>query len=862
MIIVFAEKHSQAMEYVKVLSSDNAQRKDGYVYIPHSPLLNDAVTVIWGSGHLVRLKLPGELDDSYQRWSMDNLPIAPEYFWQEFEREEQLKPHEFSHEIYQANTSVNNNNKYDLQITKSLQLISSIIKKAHSQGFYIYNCADSDREASHIFYSILEYIGIDPEKANIKRLWVNSMEQSALKEGFKNLRDKEQDIRYYQEAKARAFSDWLFGMNLSRIYTLTLNKYTETSNDAYKIGRIKACLIYMIHQREKAIESFEPKSFYEIKANFYTEGIEYEGKADIKTDDLKRLKADNDTTYQLKLDEPNPAKVVSVESQQVEEKPQSLHTLSSLQNTADKYWNIRPHETTKICQSLYLKKLTSYPRTDCAYITKHEYEMLKRKVPDYAKLINQTIEVSDQKPSKKFVNDKKVQEHTALILTKTVPSLDTLKSLSENESKIYKEIMLRTLSIFCSNTIVEKTKAITTINDVEFKSNSKEILSNGWRDIYNLIYQTMKSKQKSNEDEEPQAKIKDLTEGMDLNGIPTIKEGVTSPPSLFSEGQLVTLLQTAGQMADDDESKEKLKELGGIGKPSTRSSIIKECFDTGYLQVKKKKAILTSKGKIIGKILENRNYAKPEYTAKMEQMLEGISQNEHNDNIRDDYLNLTMHIVMNEMEQLEADMEHLDFSEDIKAIKDDTILGACPLCDNGEIQKNRRHYTCNNPDCDQILFNQCFNKTLSDQAIKDLLKNNRTKVLKGFKKKDKTSFSTALMLKYSEEKGMYIYSFYEEPVGQCPACKQESLTYNGQYYRCKSEECTTIISGAIGKENKTDIKPNTLKKMLAGEKVEVKNLTSKKGNKFNALCTLEYDKEKKRYFYKFHFDNNKATANR
>lgn len=857
MYVIFAEKPSQAREYVKALSN-NPTKKNGYYHIPYSDILKSEAVVTWGFGHLLKIKSPEAFDPAYKKWDLAELPIAPLLFWKETEIEEGISSCDVAKQIYEINTQ--GNKKFDAGIIQQVNIVSKILTDANKNPKNtIISAVDLDREASNIFYSLLEYNGIDIHKANIKRLWINSLERDSIREGFANLRDKNQDIKMYEEAKTRAFSDWLMGMNLSRLYTLSLEPFTK-NRELFRMGRIKASLLYMINDRDNEVLNFQPESFYEVKAEFTKDDIKYEGRTKIKETDKNKLLQDNRDHYHLNFDDMNEAVVTEVKKEQGKEKPQSLHSLSSLQNTANKYWDIRPHEVTKICQELYEAKLTSYPRTDCHYITTSEYDVIKSKIPEYQKLIGKDFPINQDKPSKKFVDNSKVQEHSALIVTKTPPSIDKLKSLSDKHSLIYKEILLRSLCMFAEDCIVDKVSVTTNINDVEFKSNAKETVSPGWRDIYKMIENTWKNTSKEEKTVNDKSQnLNQLEEQTLVNGYPTIKEGTTSAPSRYSEGQLVTLLETAGKFTEDEEYKSLLKDINGIGKPSTRSSIIKECFDNGYLEIKKKKVMLTDKGKLISSVLEKRNFAKPEHTAKMEKLLSTISEADELDSgIRDQYLNLTVQIVLSEMKLIEADIKQDNIQTHIESMNESAVLGTCPMCKTGEINKGKAPYRCSNESCTQVFFDQCFNKKLSEANIKSLLSKNKTPVIKGFKNKQDKPFDTALMLEYDEERKMYVYTFFEESVGTCPACKQERLVYNQKFYKCTNHDCTTTISGHIGANNKK-ITPTQIKQMIDGRRVKITNIESKKGNKFDTECSLKYDTEKNRYVYQFHFDNKKKA---
>ncbi|NME05312.1 DNA topoisomerase [Psychrobacillus sp. BL-248-WT-3] len=319
--VILAEKPSQAKAYADAFS---VKRHEGYIEILPSPIFPEGAFITWGIGHLVELKEPKAYDPKWNRWSLASLPILPE--------------------------------RYEFQVAKGKAKQFTIVKKLIKSTDTVINACDVDREGSNIFYSIYNQTGARGK--TIKRLWINSLEVDEVRKGFTNLQNNQKDLLMYEEAKARQISDWLVGMNASRLYSLLLKE--QGIQDVFPIGRVQSPTLYLIYQRHMEIENFVSEPFYEIEALFTAEHGSYKGKAkakEPKREIIRALLAKHDI-------QPNsPGVITSVVKQDKRIPPPQLHSLSTLQATANRLWKISPADVLKTMQGLYEKKLVTYPRT-------------------------------------------------------------------------------------------------------------------------------------------------------------------------------------------------------------------------------------------------------------------------------------------------------------------------------------------------------------------------------------------------------------------------------------------------------------------------------------------------------------------
>src|SRR5699024_2868791 len=441
---------------------------------------------------------------------------------------------------------------YKFEVSKGAAKQFNIVKEHLDNADTIIIGTDSDREGENIARSIINLSGNSNKE--IKRLWLNSLETDEVRKGLKNLKDGKEFYSTYKEAQTRQIADWLVGMNLSRLYTLYMQN--NGLNGVFSIGRVQTPTLFMIYQRNQEIENFVSKPFYELYGTFYTEKGEYEGKYSKRFDSLEEIEAFQTANQ---LSQGMVGTIKNVNKEQKNTYAPKLFSLSDLQSEANRKFNMGANDTLKVVQSLYEKKYTSYPRSDSNYIGSPEFEYLVANLENYLTLAGKTIQKPNTTAQKRYVDSSKVQEHYAIIPTKTIPNLD---NLSEKEKNIYMLVLLRTLAIFEQPYQYEETTIITEAQSTEFKTTGKIEIEKGWKQIY----QDDEDKNNTSEDTLPNVTANDMVIVRFEN-----KKGETKPPKYYTEGTLLTAMKNAGNKLDK-ENKEILKESEGIGTEATRAS--------------------------------------------------------------------------------------------------------------------------------------------------------------------------------------------------------------------------------------------------------------------------------------------------
>ncbi|SDX39388.1 type IA DNA topoisomerase [Salimicrobium album] len=692
-VVILAEKPSQAKAYAEAFSVQTKTKT--HIQLKPDPIFPEGATITWGVGHLVELKEPQDYRKEWKKWKLEELPIVPEIF--------QEKVAKGKWEQFQA------------------------VKQLFKQADVIVNAADVDREGSNIFYSIYTLTGV---KKPVKRLWINSLEKDEVREGFRQLQNNEKDRRMFEEAKARQISDWLVGMNASRLFTLHLQKKGFGSH--LSIGRVQSPTVYLIYQRHKEIEEFVPEPFYQIEGSFKAKKGTYKGLAKIKEKDKAKVQALMEE-HSLKEEDTYRGTVRKVDKKEKRIRSPKLHSLSTLQSVANRMWKYPPAKVLKIAQQLYEKKLLSYPRTDCNFITQGEFNYLVKKVDDYQQVLGSSFTPATLRPDKRYVNGAKVEEHYAIIPTKTTPTAKKLEGLRREEKNIYNEVLAVTLGMFHRNHVYEETKIHTDVHGLVFFSTGKREVDAGWKELF--------PKQKRKEEMLPEVK-----EGEEPEAEVHIKESMTQPPKPYTEGQLITMMKTAGKTVEDEEDVEILKEVEGLGTEATRSGIIETIKKQNYISVTKNNVAITDKGIMLCEAIEGTLLSSPSMTAKWEAYLRKIGEGEGS---KQTFIDNTEKFIRKLMKEAPSSLEKVqlrDIGETKKKWNEPIVT--CPSCKTGAIVDRYKFYACSGykDGCKVTFPKRLAGKTLTENMIKTLCEKKKTKVLKGFKSKNKKTFSTALTL--------------------------------------------------------------------------------------------------------------------
>ncbi len=708
MKLLIAEKPDQGMALV---SQFKTSRQDGYIIIEPNKWFPEGGYCTWAVGHLLQLVPPETYNPAWKKWSMSNLPIIPEKFQ------------------YEATKGKN----------KQLQLIYKLLKK--KEVTEIIHGGDAGREGELIIRSIIQMSGVNKP---MKRLWISSLTPKSILDGFDSLLDEEKTRSLYHEAYTRACADWLVGMNASRVYSILLKD--KGVSDVFSAGRVQTPTLALIVKREKEILHFQSKPFWEVYATFFIDGEEYSGKWENEGE--SRLENEELAKKIEAFCQGKPAEVLSVDTDRKTFEPPLLFNLSALQAIANSIYKFSPKKTLDVLQKLYQKGIVSYPRSDSNYVTRGEAETFPQILQKLSKFKQYQeffpTPVGSIKNNRRYVNDKKVTDHYAIIPTEQVkdPSM-----LAADESKIYDLVIRRLIAAHHQAAVFDYT-TITTLVDsrARFISKGKQQITEGWRKV---LF-------KQGEDQDTLLPL--LAEGQ-IGQVTEVKakEGKTQPPKRYTEGQLITLMKTAGKYLDNEELEKVLNKTEGLGTEATRAGIITMLKDRNYIEVEKNVVYATKKAQILIEAIGNSLLASPEMTAKWEQRLAEIGQGTAAPGV---FMEQTKKLSTKIIEDAKVKATEWDFTGLEYEIKKTTTkfsigkkLGNCKLCD-GEVIDKGKFYGCTNykkTSCTFTISKVFLGKRLTEATVSKLLTTGNTSVLKGFKKGDKT-FSASLVWDEKEKK--------------------------------------------------------------------------------------------------------------
>lgn len=682
-VVFLAEKPSQASAYAEAFTK--SKRENGYYVVSNDEYKNAIIT--YGYGHLVNLYSPDDYDKNLKQWKLNTLPILPDHF------------------------------KFKVGNGKSKQY--KIVKDLLDKADTIIIATDGDREGEAIARLIIN-LSKNSHKT-LKRLWINSLEKEEIQKGLNNLKNGEDFYSIYKEAETRQIADWLVGMNLSRLYTLHMQK--NGMEGVFSIGRVQTPTLFLIYQRNKEIEEFISKPFYELFSNFTHEKGEYQGKYSDRFNTIEELDnfKENNKLEELK------GIVEEVITEEKKIYPPKLFSLSDLQSAANKVFGLGASETLKIMQSLYEKKIVSYPRTDSNYIGSPEFDYLKSNLSNYLNLVGEVIELPQLSENKRYVDGSKVQEHYSIIPTRTLPDLT---KLNDNERKIYEMILYRTLAIFEVPYIYDETKITTKVNDISFKTTGKIEKEIGWKRLI--------KEDNQNKDTPLPNVLKSDNVDSDLE----TKKGKTSPPKYYTEGTLITAMKNIGRISEDEENKDILKETEGIGTEATRANVIETLKKQEYIMVQKKNILVSEKAKTLCEIIKDDEISNADMTAKWEKYLKKI-RNEVG--TQETFIKSITNFINHLIETVPNTFSNSEIKTHVKEIDNSLTVGICPKCQNNIIEKGKFYGCSNYPTCKFSLPNDFRKKKLTKKNIKELLEGKET-LVKSIKKADKKTYNANIKL--------------------------------------------------------------------------------------------------------------------
>lgn len=596
MIVCIAEKPSVARDIAEVLGARN--RKDGYIE-------GNGYQVTWTFGHLCTLKEPHEYTPAWKAWSLGSLPMIPPRFG-----------------IKLIN---------DAGIEKQFHIIEGLMQKADM----IINCGDAGQEGELIQRWVMQKAGA---KCPVKRLWISSLTEEAIREGFANLKDQSEFQPLYEAGLSRAIGDWTLGMNATRLYTL---KYGQ-NKQILSIGRVQTPTLALIVKRQQEIEHFVPKQYWELKTIYrdtlfsaivrksdeeLAEEAEKEKekpnakkKPDTKEDANRGIPPITDEQTGLKLLERIKDKlfmITDITSKKGSEAPPRLFDLTSLQVECNKKFSYSADMTLQLIQSLYEKKVATYPRVDTTFLSDDIYPKCPKILEGIKEYAAYTAPILG-KPllkSKKVFDNSKVTDHHAIIPTGVNP-----QGLTDMERRVFDLIARRFIAVFYPDCKFSTTTVTGVAEDIEFKATGKQILDAGWRVIF-----AKEPQPDENKENEEESVLPAFTKGESGPHQPQLNEKWTQPPRPYTEATLLRAMETAGKLVDNDELRDALKE-NGIGRPSTRAAIIETLFKRHYIRKERKNLIATPTGVELIQLIHEELLKSAELTGIWEKKLREIER--------------------------------------------------------------------------------------------------------------------------------------------------------------------------------------------------------------------------------------------
>ena len=676
MIAIIAEKPSVARDLARIVGAKN--KKEGYIE-------GNGYLVTWAFGHLISLAMPNAY--GIEKFHKENLPIIPE---------------DFKHIVRQAKSG--KDWKTDSNANKQLKVIQEVF----NQCVKIIVATDAGREGELIFRLIYHHLKCDKP---FERLWISSLTDNAIREGLNNLHPGNDYDSLYESAKARSEADWLVGINATQAMTLSADGGT------YSLGRVQTPTLSMVCSRFIENRDFKPSKYWQLKATVEKFGNPINALSIDKWEDENSVKS---ITNRLKG--AKEIKVLSVEEKEVNQDPPLLYDLTSLQKDANTKLNLSADKTLSIVQGLYEKKYLSYPRTGSRYISEDVFA----EIPSRIKLLRKYPELSEFASkiegfvlNKKSVNDNKVTDHHALIVTENLP-----KDLAGDEKAIYEMVASRMLEAFMEKSVKVSTTVTLSIDDIRFTIKGSRIKILGWRVV---------RFEKETEDEEEISSLPEFYEGETL---PLLKieplEKQTRPKPLHTEASLLSAMETAGKDIEDPELRESIKD-SGIGTPATRANIIETLLTRGYIERKKKQLVPTEKGLAVYQAVKEMHIANVELTGNWEKRLSEIEKGTFS---YDDFMEGIKDFTKKTIGEIMS----------VKVAADIASPHICPKCQSGRLKLMPKLAKCNNPDCDFLMFRSIAGKVLSDKQFEDILKKGKSALIKGFKSKAGKSFDAHVIL--------------------------------------------------------------------------------------------------------------------
>ena len=651
MIVCVAEKPSVGQYIAKVLGAN--QRRDGYYE-------GNGYCVTWTFGHLCALLEPQEYNEQWKGWNLSALPMIPQRFSIKVSGDE--------------------------GVHKQFQVIKSLIAQADE----VINCGDAGQEGELIQRWVYQKAGC---KVPVKRLWVSSLTEEAIAEGFRQLKDQSDYQRLYEAGLMRAIGDWLLGMNATRAYTIRYARGAGKSRQVLSIGRVQTPTLALVVKRQAEIERFVPKTYWELKT-LYRDTL-FTAQLPAEEDEYAITSLEQGERMVASIKD-NPLTITSVEKKKGTESAPKLFDLTSLQVECNKKFSFSADQTLKLIQSLYEKRVTTYPRVDTTYLPDDLYpkvpatlQGIKDYFPQIAPLLGLKADGgktdSSLRKSKKVFDNKKVTDHHAIIPTGQRPD-----NLTKEERKVFDLVALRFIAAFYPDCEVSNTTVMAEVTanadfspadsaqmqkeeTYSFKVTGRQVLKAGWREVF--AGEKVNEDTDSPDNEEAASKsLPAFVKGESGAHTPRLQEKTTTPPKYYTEATLLRAMETAGKTVDDEELRDAMKE-NGIGRPSTRAAIIEKLYQRNYIVKQGKSLRATDIGvelihTIISPLLKS-----AELTGRWEKKLREIERGEY-----------TAQQFLDELKQMTGEV--------VREVKTNKAGMLCPVCRKGVVVRGHTRYGC------------------------------------------------------------------------------------------------------------------------------------------------------------------------
>ncbi|HEX3519862.1 MAG TPA: DNA topoisomerase 3 [Solirubrobacteraceae bacterium] len=723
--LLVAEKPSVGQDLARVLPGPFAKH-EGFLEGPDH-------VVTWAVGHLVQLAEPEAYDAKYKSWRMADLPIVPSRF------------------------------KLEVRDERSRKQMSVVTKQLGREDVEeVVNACDAGREGELIFAYLFEKA---KGKQPVKRLWLNSMTNAAMKSALASLRPAEDFARLEEAARSRSESDWIVGMNATRAATIRLR---SSFDGAVSLGRVQTPTLAIVARREEEIKAFKPEPYWLVDATFAAGPLNGETGGGERTylghfqapagspGNTKgpRIGTEEEAQAIVKACEGRTGTITKLEKKEQREKAPMLYDLTTLQREANNRYGFSARRTLAAAQRLYEEhKALTYPRTNSRYLTTDMVEEIKPiaelvgKHSEYTKGADYVIGL-DVLPLGRVVNDEKVTDHHAIIPTRSEHNLEKMGS---DDRRVYDMAVRRFLAVFHPEAVFENTRVETTVAVAEgshlFRTRGKLLIVPGWRGVYDEVSADDKAAEaeaRTGEDEEAtdqQLPRLIADEEVQTRTIESARKE-TKPPRRYSDASLLGAMETAGKLVDDDELREAMKD-SGIGTPATRAAIIERLITVGYIERDGRALVATEKGLNVIRLLNEHALTSPGLTGNWEQRLGKIERGEDS---REKFMSDIAGFAEETVKQLDETLK------DVRIPR--ARLGPCPVCGH-EIVENRKGYSCwarDDPGCGFVIWKSKAGKTLPLAIAKELIKTGYTaQAVTGFRGRSGRSFRAHLALQQTDE---------------------------------------------------------------------------------------------------------------